>query len=366
MKKKISFITLHAIRNYGSVLQTLATQHIFESFGWQVEVIDFRRTDSKNVFRRIRRWIKNESFLNKVLKSLILYPTFVRQNIVFDDFLSKYIYLTKRTYTTNEDFETLSIDADVYCTGSDQTWNSGWNNGILDPLFLGFVPDDIRKISYAASFGKSEFDEWEKEKTTKLLKRYAAISVRESSGVAMIEDLGIKGSVHVLDPTLQLDKNFWQKYAKKPKYSPYVLIYQLNTNPQFDIYAKEYAKRKGLKLVRFCVRYDQAFKTGMPVLVPKPLDFVSLIMYADCVITDSFHATAFCINMNTPMISIYPNEYSSRLASILKLTGLENRHLKDYNDFSFEKTIDWRLVNSIIEKQRKIGFDFLEKALTIQ
>ena len=52
------------------------------------------------------------------------------------------------------------------------------------------------------------------------------------------------------------------------------------------------------------------------------------------VVTDSFHATAFSINVNTQFISIYPNDYSSRLGSILKLVGLEDRHLLSYDDFS--------------------------------
>lgn len=48
----------------------------------------------------------------------------------------------------------------------------------------------------------------EKEEIRKYLLRYAAISLREESGVKIIEELGISGSVHVLDPTLQLDAAF--------------------------------------------------------------------------------------------------------------------------------------------------------------
>ena len=55
-------------------------------------------------------------------------------------------------------------------------------------------------------------------------------------------------------------------------------------------------------------------------------------------------------NMNTPMIAIYLNEYSNRLASILKLVGLENRHLTDYNDFSFveDTAVEFTRVNEIL------------------
>lgn len=127
----------------------------------------------------------------------------------------------------------------------------------------------------------------------------------------------------------------------------------------------QFAKRKGWKLVRFCLRYDQIVRPGKSILIPEVTDFISLIANAGCVITDSFHGTAFCCNLNTPMICIYPNEFSSRLASLLQLTGLEQRHLKEYNDFSYvEKTnVDFERVNSILNQERAKGVAFLKNAL---
>ena len=43
---KVALITLHTVSNYGSCLQTFATQKIFESLGWEVEVIDYYRADN--------------------------------------------------------------------------------------------------------------------------------------------------------------------------------------------------------------------------------------------------------------------------------------------------------------------------------
>jgi hypothetical protein len=33
-------------------------------------------------------------------------------------------------------------EADIYCTGSDQTWNSKWNRGVDESFFLSFAPED--------------------------------------------------------------------------------------------------------------------------------------------------------------------------------------------------------------------------------
>lgn len=309
--------------------------------------------------------MRGKGLLAKVVYACALYPTFVKQDRIFLRFLRKHLNTLPGRTTTQEDFARLPLTSDVYVTGSDQTWNSAWNDGISRELFLDFVPDCIKKIAYAASMGKGELDESEKEETRQLLERYHAISVRESTAVEICNGLGIKNAIQVLDPTLQMTRDYWMQYARQPKEQGYVLIYQLNTNPQFDRYAQEFAQRKGLKLLRFCNRYDQIIKCGKALVIPEVTDFISYVAYADCVITDSFHATAFCINLNTPFISIYPHDFSSRLASILELTGLQHRHLTSYDDFSFvdNTSIDFTYANKILDAERQKATEWMRKAL---
>lgn len=371
MKKSISIITLQNVRNYGSALQALATQHIMEQLGLKVDFINYNKLGRMSYFDIAKPYTKDKSILAKLIYPFILIPSFIKEDRVFKAFLKKHLKQQEKEYTCMEDFKDYPITSDIYCTGSDQTWNSGWNNGILPELFLQFVPDGVKKISYAASIGKNQLDEWEVEETKRLLSRYDAISVREASAKEIVENqLQLPSATHVLDPTLQVDREFWLKilgtnYNPKYEKGKYVLIYQLNTNPQFDVYAKEFAKRKGWRLIRFCIRHYQGLRCGKAELIPNVEDFVGLIANAGCVITDSFHATAFSCNLNTPMICIYPNEFSSRLASILKLVGLENRHLTDYNDFSFvdNTSVDFTHVNEVLERERQVGWDFLKKAI---
>lgn len=371
MKNRITVITLQNVRNYGSVLQALATQRIMEELGLEVDFINYNKQGKQTYLDRTKPYIKDRGLLPKLIYPFILFPSFYKEDRVFKTFIKKHLKQQEKEYCKIEDFKDFPITSDIYCTGSDQTWNSGWNGGILPELFLKFVPDGVKKISYAASIGKNKLDDWEIEETKILLSRYQYISVRESSGKDIIENqLGLSSVTHVLDPTLQVNRNYWlsvlgDNYKNKNEKGKYVLIYQLNTNPEFDNYAKEFAKRKGWKLVRFCIRHYQGLRCGKAELIPNVEDFIGLIANAGCVITDSFHATAFCCNLNTPMIAIYPNDYSSRLSSLLKLVGLENRHLTNYNDFSFvDKTeIDFSSVNAILDCERKNGWDFLKKAI---
>ena len=370
-KHKVTVITLQNVRNYGSVLQACATQQVFKQLGCEVDFINYNKNGKQSLLDRAFSYTKGKGILAKIIYPFILIPSFIKEDKVFKKFIKAHLNQQEKEYCCMEDFKDFPITSDVYCTGSDQTWNSGWNKGILPELFLKFVPDNVKKISYAASIGKSKLDDWEVKETKTLLSRYQYISVREASAKDIVEkQLGLPSAAHVLDPTLQVNKEFWLSIlgeSYKPKYEKgkYVLIYQLNTNPDFDKYAKEFAKRKGWKLVRFCVRHYQGLRCGKAELIPNVEDFIGLIANAGCVITDSFHATAFSCNMNTPMICIYPNDYSSRLASILKLVGLEDRHLTDYNDFSFvENTrVDFTHVNEVLEREREIGWNYLKKAI---
>lgn len=356
---KIAVITLHTIKNYGSVLQTLATQELFERFGFEVEVINYIREASlkKNL---LTNWCGKNP-----IKRIVMLPTIRRWNTVFNQFLDKYIHMTDKIYTYDEDFRQYPINADLYCTGSDQVWNTGWNEGIIKPLYLSFVPKDKFKFSYSSSFGKEELTSEEVLATKPYFEEYNYISVREDYAKKMIERYYNLNSVHVVDPTLAFDGDYWRKYKVKNKLKGnYILIYNLNRSKDFDDYALELSKRMQLPLVRLCTRYDQIFRVGKSILVPEVFEFITLIDDAKCVITDSFHATAFSLNLNTEPICVYPEKYSGRLASILQITDCLHRHLTNYSDFDIiNRPIDFISVNKKLAYQREKTYNYLQKVI---
>ncbi len=369
---KIGLITLHRIVNYGSVLQTYATQLVFNKLGHTVEIIDYypKRMHLSGMLKRIKN--KNEVLKNNVIIrnicKLILLPSYIKRFGVFKSFLRKYIKMTPVTYYSNEELIKNKPDADVYCTGSDQVWNSDWNERIEKPYFLDFIARDKKCFAYAASFGKKELYDWEKEETKKLLQKYNDISLRESSGVNILEDLGIKIGKHVLDPTLLLNKEEWQplvskKYANKK----YILLYSINRHSNFERYAKNVAKKLGLPLYYVSYHYHDVFKNGKLITCPKVEEFLSLIYYAQYVLTDSFHCTAFSINFNKQFAVYYPKKFGGRLSSLIDLTKLTDRVISDDKDILFiNNSIDFVNVNKIIEINRNTSIDFISKALSLE
>ena len=98
-----------------------------------------------------------------------------------------------------------------------------------------------------------------------------------------MNDIGIHNASMVLDPTLQLPQNEWRKIIQKDtrKIDNYVLIIQLNRNKKFDDFALEFARSHRKKLVRLCLRLDQAVLPGKPILIPQVVDYLSYIDNAD-------------------------------------------------------------------------------------
>lgn len=362
---KIAVITLHNVTNFGSMLQTYATQTYLESMGWDVEIIDFV-PDGLRFYRAMFPENDKRNVLGKAVRFI---PKLVCNGIqygVLCRFLKRYIKRTDRRYSC---FEELALEpplADIYMSGSDQIWNNQNSNRDKDirAYFLDFVPEGKRRIAYGGSFGRSQFPEDMMEQMKGYLERYDAVSVRESAGLNILERMGITEGVHVLDPTLLLRPDQWRSFSRKVREKKYLFVYNLNRNPLIKRYARIIADEKGLKVVNFADTFE-FIKGARNRVVNAPEDFVGYIAGADYVITDSFHGTAFSINFNRQFACVAAPRYNSRLTSLLKLTGLEDRLFLSSVDLKTAlKPIEYKEVNQILEDNRNGSGAYLSAALS--
>ena len=336
---KAAVITLHTVCNYGTQLQVYATQEKLKQYFDDVVFIDYRRPDTYG-----KELLKTYAKGNP-LRALAFFPTMLRWKKVFGDFLKNNINLSNEVYLKDEDFDNFIDIADVYFSGSDQVWNTGWNSGIIPAFYLSFVPDNKPRYAYSSSFGKTEFTKNEISNTKKYIDKFSAISVRESSALSILtEKYGYKNCINLLDPTLAITADFWRELMPRNRIKEdYILIYNLNRNKEFDKYADLVAKYTGYKLYRFCTRFDQIVKNGKSIMIPNIFEFITLIDNAKLVITDSFHATAFSVNLGTDFVCVYPKDYSSRLSDFLNLMDIKERNIKNYNDLEvIERHIDFQ------------------------
>lgn len=363
---KVANITLHAINNYGSVFQSLATERLFEQLGCEVETIDYiRETAQCNTIWKILRY-GGPGWKIKI-KQIVLHfmpQSENKRKEVLDSFREKHLHLSTIKYRSDQDLLDNVPEADIYCTGSDQTWNTEIQHGVPRAYFLSFVPEGKRRIAFSASFGIPKLPERDKAEASELLSKYFAISVREKSGLDILHDLGFNNAVQVLDPTLVVGADFWASLAAPRMISQeYILVYQLNNNSTFVKYVNEFATRKGLHIVHVRSHKEAIHNcTYIPDCTPEQL--LSLFKYSSYVITDSFHATVFSLMFHCNFLNIYPPKFPTRLESILQLTGLQNRHITDFSRFDYaDNPINYSKVDAILEAERQKSLNFLKRAI---
>ena len=321
---RAALVTLHNVRNYGSVLQTLATQRLIERAGAQCSVVDFRREgigdDAASYFAGSR--------YARVPLAPQVYSAFRerdarRRSLVFRDFIKRRVRVTSGHYGSFDDLKRFPVDDyDVYCVGSDQVWNIEYNRDNR-PFYLSFLPREARRFSFASSIGMNALPGDEERRARKALSRFSGLSVREARAHDYLMSLGLQVEQHV-DPTLALPAEYWHKIASAPVVDgPYIAVYQLNRSPLLVSAATRMARRTGLPVVRIDYWPTMRMLGARRYVTPSVEDFLSLIRNASFVITDSFHGVAFSHIFETQFAAVTPSRYSNRLVSILNLLGTD-------------------------------------------
>lgn len=370
----VKVITRHAPSNYGSLLQSIATVNIIESIGHRCEIIDYQRHDERGLHGVLTQMKQKEGYgnpLKKLAYVAVRYPIEKYAQVCFDRMRDKYLKMTPRC-SSHEELKRLT--ADVFITGSDQVWGSMMNGEYDSAYFLQFVSDNTKKIAYAASFGKTKFDERTVEEYKRLLAGYTKIAVREKSAVALLNDWGLNNCIgQVLDPTLLLSKDEWKKllvsdlYSRKYSGKKYLLVYQIHNDSRLSGYAKRLAKHTGIELFRVNPMFHQFRRGGKFICCPDLGEFLALIDNASCIITDSFHGTCFAINFGKQFIEILPNNATgTRNQSILELTGLSDRILRDFEDYSLvHEKINYQKVHKVLDDERCKSKEIMKQLLSM-
>lgn len=361
---KISVISVHKVKNYGSALLCYATQEIFKQAGFEeIEFLNIKRgrmeeaDNLKEFWKALTDDSKNNLQMKKIGKIIffcVKIPSVLKKAQIFNRFLEKYINYSL-LYKNEDELYLKPPEADIYCTGGDQMWNEMYNgHKTYLPVYLDFVSYNKPKVSFSTSFGKNSLEPWEVPEIKGLLQQYSYITVREKSGIEILEKMGIVNAENILDPTLVLNGNLWRKFAQKnEKYKGCVLVYKVARGAGTLKLAKKLADCIQKKLVIVSYNLEDKLKGKHSIFVPSPEEFVGLIDAAEYVVTDSFHATAFSINLNKKFIAVLPPKTSTRIENIVKLCGLEERIWHEKADIEdYLKDIDYEYANKVLDKER--------------
>ena len=369
---KIRTITCHHVYNYGAALQAYALQAYLQQQGHDVQIIDYVRPGANANFKKGITEIPKSSRLHclGVRSGLFtkLYCSWKNRNSnmsmkrceAFDRFRADFFQLTRR-YTSIDELRQDAPDADIYIAGSDQIWNPQLANGKDLSFYLDFGSPETKRISYAASFSIT-VDAIGDEHATfvySLLKNFDSISVRERTGLSILNKLSIKG-VEVLDPVFLLSINDWKNIiAPTPLLrEKYILVYHLfDSSKGLKEYVIAQRKKTGCKVV--CIN-DKKKRPYADIQFNDagPLDFLNLILNAELVVADSFHATAFSIIFQKDFHVFYNRQNISRIADLL-----HNLEMDDRLNNSISTPIQWKVKGNLLAHYIQQSKSFIQSNL---
>lgn len=370
----IAILTFQNSDNFGALLQAYSLQTTIKRFGEECVIIDYYSPNKKDYYDLIR--IGKGTSLRNFIGSLIRLGDKIPRRINANLFRKNYLELTSKKYYSSNDIKEDVKYWDKIIVGSDQVWN--YENTKFDTVYLlDFISDKKKKYSYAASFGVSEIPEKKElenyhdgvvslnKEYSKLLGSFNKISVREEAGKDIAKDLSLENVEVSIDPTLLLNGEDWKALiGNDKKVEPYILVYSLDDQEEMYKIISKISKMTNLP-VKQIFASKKAKKYGIERVKPNIIEFIKLFNNAYFVVTDSFHGTAFSINLNKNFYSFYhegTNKFS-RIENLLTKLDMKQQIISSSNEINTVPDLDFENSNKMLEIERKKSLDFISSIL---
>ena len=364
---KIYTITCHDVYNCGASLQAYALQQYLTQLGHDVKIIDYKPPYLQHYqFGKVGNHVYDKPLIKQLylLAKLPGYIHSLKRKKIFDKFRSEYLKITEETYSNIEELRNNLPCADAYFAGSDQIWNTLFPNGKDEAFYLSFVPKSSIRASYAASFATEDIDIDYRSFVKQQLQNLDYISVREKSALKVLESLNLYGTL-VLDPVFLLAEQDWHEIAKQSKINlrkPYILLYSFDSSIKTQALIQEISRKHGgIQIINIGPGNSKIGKHLFNATGPK--EFLNLILNAEFILSDSFHATAFAIIFKKRFCVLNRKEkINTRMQSLLQLSELSVRMVEVFSPALLDE-IDYGVVNTRINYYKYQSYDYIAKVL---
>ena len=364
---KIAMLTLPLNLNYGGILQCYALQTVLERMGHEVQVL------TRPQYGRSYYIIYPLAVCKRLLKRFILgkkVDIFKAPHQIIRQHTDRFIHQYIHQYIQREWTAKIASHFDAIVVGSDQVWRPLYYQPI-EEAFLSFLGDaKIKRVAYAASFGVDhcEYTEEQRKICSSLLKKFKAVSVRESSGVQLCQEYFDTKAVQALDPTLLLSADDYRALIKKGKTQPSkgnLLVYMLDRTKEKEALVERIAQAKGL--TPFWMNSDIDDETlPLKQRIKMPVEqWLRSFDDADFVLTDSFHGCVFSIIFRKQFLAIGNKERGlSRFHSLLTLFSLQDRLILSPDEYKSNlSSIDYDQVQARLQSLQAQSLSFLKTNL---
>ena len=363
-KKKLGIITFNRASNYGAVLQAYALKSVCESLGYEVHIVNYTkgiRDDNPTPINDFVKARNRKRATVKFVRGCLGYFWNKKRWDGFVDFRNRYLNESIRC-STKEEVEALEYDA--YVVGSDQIWNYNITGNAFDPVYFGDFANEAVSVLYAASSHDTPFPlDKELEFKQLLSGTKAGIGIREQKLADYVGKLTGNNYPVVLDPVLLAGREIMESIVEDehPK-NPYILVYQIDSNPTSDISVKTLEARFGCDVYTMTVPRIGSFYGRKGTAGPEK--FLALLKNAEFLVTNSFHGIALSL-LFEKQFYVYENTgVMSRIDGLLETLELNKRKVKMVSDIDFNNVIDYVPVKERLAVLRSKSLEYLTTALS--
>ena len=362
---RVMLITLYGESNFGNRLQNYALNKTIQKMEFAVDNLLVRKpVNKRSVKRKVKIIVKQILTATgiKNYKASLAKTKRTDKFIIFrDKYLHNIVYFS-RYFIEKRNWH----DYKFIITGSDQVWHN-WGNikNELAYYYLEFVEPE-KRISYAPSFGFTEFPSKDIEEHRKGLAEMKALSCREQEGCKLINELTGRVAQKVLDPTLLLTREEWQAIEKKAEFTvPENYLLLLFLGKITDEYQREIDRIRDKDRLNIINLNDPNDPIHYAI---SPDEFIWLIHHATVVCTDSFHASVFSVIFEKKLRVFQRSgvraveDMFGRLYDLLEPLGLMNV-VYGYGDGTKLSTALSKEATEYLEREKVSSLDYLQNAL---
>lgn len=340
---KVCIITVYNSENCGSYWQSFALSTYLKREGCDVSFLrrNVRGTSHSLLYvgSRTLKWLLKGKTKNAQAQ--------IKQYFVFNKAI-KTFNVVKNT----EGFDLCIIGSDTLWNLEDQYFEDN------RAVFFGEQSKAKRTITYAVSAANTSISLFQKHPELKrAITSQDAVSVRDKYTCSIVEQIAGIHTPIVVDPTLLLDKEEYQKYCVNLEIDNFLFVYYFGTIPRdLQEQIRLYVNRNNLKIVVMGrgMEGDYNFNEFSPFI------FISCFSKAKYVVTNTFHGVMFTLIFEKQ--ALFNSCGKEKVRDVLKEYGLQD---KDYSgdlrgDYMMGN-IDYNYVRARIEQNRLVAKGYLEK-----
>lgn len=281
------------------------------------------------------------------------------------------VFVWKKSANFKKAVKTLNViktddvefeNTDLFVIGSDTVWNFAYPHFYdYRKLYTGSALDPKRCITYAASASNTPAKMFENSEIREPIANLKAVGVRDAYTYDIVKNVIGREAKIVCDPTMLVEKRFFDEKASETKEKDYILLYHFDTigeDAKREII--ELKKKYGLKVISFGESRLWCDKS----VENDPYDFLAYMKNASFVVTDTFHGTIFSIIFGKKFVE-YGNR-KKKVADLLEKFSLTHTVRENNNSTEdiFVADFDYDGVEKTLKNIRAESMLYLKENLT--